>query len=83
MKIEVTDDAVLIVDITPDERNGIEHKLRISGGKSLILPKRPERLHSLTEEQEIALMVDCMRTSAQDTLAALRRRGIRLARDPG
>lgn len=83
MKIEVTEDAVLIVDISPEERVGIEHGLRVSGGRSLILPKRAELARSLTEAQELALMIECIRSSAQDTLAALRRRGIRLTREPG
>lgn len=82
MKIEVTEDAVLIVDISPEERVGIEHGLRVSGGRSLILPKRPDLARSLTDTQELALMIDCIRPSAQDTLAALRRRGIRLTRVP-
>jgi hypothetical protein len=81
MKIEVTDDAVLIVDISPEERVGIEHGLRVSGGKSLILPKKPERSHGMSPDQELEAMIQCIRSSAQDTLAALRHRGIRLARE--
>jgi hypothetical protein len=80
MKIEVTDEAVFVAEIDTAERLEIEHCLRVSGGRSLVLPRRPKFCASLSDEEQLGLLIESMRASAQDTLAALRRRGVRLAR---
>lgn len=80
MKIEVTEEAVFVVEIDAAERLEIEQCLRASGGRSLVLPRKPKLCASLSEDEELGLMIESMRASAQDTLAALRRRGVRLAR---
>ena len=82
MRIAVTDDAVMLTEIEEPDRQFIELLLRRSAGKSLILPVRAKIGATLTEEEELEILISCMRTSAQDTLAALRRRGVRLVRRP-
>ena len=80
MKIEVRDEAVFILELTPAERTELEYNLRDSGGASLIIPRKPTVLPPLEEHEELELMIDCIRPSAQDTLKALHRRGFRLAK---
>lgn len=80
MKIEVRDEAVFILDLTPADRTELEYNLRDTGGSSLIIPRKPTVLPALDERAELEILIDCIRPSAQDTLAALRRRGIRLAK---
>jgi hypothetical protein len=84
MKIEVTPEAVFVQEISPAERVEIEYCLRVSGGQSMILPRKPHVASRISEAEQLALLIECIRPSAQDTLAALRRRGIQLAREaPG
>jgi hypothetical protein len=80
MRIAVTDDAVMLTEIDEPDRQFIELLLRRSAGKSLILPVKPKIGAALSDEEELEMLISCMRTSAQDTLAALRRRGVRLVR---
>jgi hypothetical protein len=80
MKIEITEEAVFIVEIDAAERIAIEHSLRVSGGQSLILPRKARITSYLSEDEELPLMIESIRSSAQDTLTALRRRGVRLTR---
>ena len=81
MKIEVTPEAVFVQEISPAERLEIEYCLRVSGGQSLILPRRPRLASELSANEQLGLLIECIRPSAQDTLAALHRRGIRLTRE--
>jgi hypothetical protein len=80
MKVEITEQAVFILELTAAERAELEYNLRDTGGRSLIIPRKPSLQPPLEEREELELMIDCMRSSAQDTLAALRRRGVRLAK---
>jgi hypothetical protein len=80
MKIEITQEAVFVVEIDAAERIEIEHSLRVSGGQSLILPRKPKITSHLSEDEELVLMIESIRPSAQDTLMALHRRGVRLTR---
>lgn len=80
MKIEITEQAVFLLELTAAERAELEYNLRDTGGSSLIIPRKPRVLPALEEREELELMIDCMRSSAQDTLAALHRRGVRLAK---
>ena len=80
MRIEVRDEAIFILDLTPAERTELEYNLRDTGGSSLIIPRRPKVLPPLDEQDELEILIDCIRPSAQDTLAALRRKGVRLAK---
>jgi hypothetical protein len=81
MRIEVTDDAVMILDLTEEDRAHLQFLLRGAKGASLIIPRRPNTTSAaLSEDEALSTMIDCMRTSAQDTLAALRARGVDLMR---
>lgn len=79
MKIEITEQAVVITEISDSERAGLETALRSARGQSLIIPRKPIVVPPLTEDEELRLMIDCIRPSAQDTLSALRRRGVGLS----
>ena len=83
MRIAVTDDAVMLTELEESDRQFIELLLRRSAGKSLIFPLKTHLGSALTDEEELEVLISCMRTSAQDTLAALRRRGVRLVRHSG
>jgi len=80
MKIEVRDEAIFILELTPAERTELEYNLRDTGGSSLIIPRKPNVLPPLDDQEELEILIDCIRPSAQDTLAALRRRGLRLTK---
>ena len=80
MKIEVRDEAVFILELTPAERTELEYNLRDTGGSSLIIPRRATVLPPMEEREELEVMIECIRSSAQDTLSALRRKGIRLTK---
>ena len=80
MKIEVRDQAIFILDLTPADRTELEYNLRDTGGSSLIIPRKPTVLPALDEAEELEVLIDCMRPSAQDTLKALHRKGVRLAK---
>jgi len=80
MKIEVRDEAIFILELTPAERTELEYNLRDTGGSSLIIPRKATVLPAMDEREELEILIDCIRPSAQDTLTALRRKGIRLAK---
>ena len=80
MKIEVGDEAVFILELTPAERTELEYNLRDTGGSSLIIPRKASVRPPIEEREELEILIECMRSSAQDTLAALRRRGVRLTK---
>jgi len=80
MKIEVRDEAVFILELTPAERTELEYNLRDTGGSSLIIPRRATVRPPMDDRDELEVMIECIRSSAQDTLAALRRKGIRLTK---
>jgi hypothetical protein len=82
MRIDVTDEAVLITELSEEDRHGLELTLRRTGGRSLVIPRKPTVHPPLTEAEELEALISALRTSAQDTLAALRRRGFRIARYP-
>jgi hypothetical protein len=82
MRIEVTDEAVLITDLSDDDRHQLEGILRGAAGRSLVIPRRPTIHPPLSESDELEALICALRASAQDTLAALRRRGFRIARHP-
>lgn len=83
MRIEVTDEAVLITELSDDDRQQLEAILRGTAGRSLVIPRRPTIHPPLTESDELEALISSLRSSAQETLAALRRRGFRIARHPG
>ena len=83
MRIEVTDEAVFITEISDDDRQQIEGILRGAAGRSLVIPRKPTVHPPLTEDEELEALISALRASAQDTLAALRRRGFRIARNIG
>ncbi len=80
MRVEITEQAVLLLDLTEDDRLQIEVTLRRSAGKSLVIPRAPDDRSGLSEEEQLAALIASMRTSAQDTLVALRRLGYTVAR---
>ena len=82
MRIDVTDEAVLITELSEDDRHNLEGILRGTAGRSLVIPRRPTIHPPLTEADELEALICALRASAQDTLAALRRRGFRIARHP-
>ena len=82
MRIEVTDEAVLITELSDDDRRQIEGILRGTAGRSLVIPRKPTIHPPLAESDELEALIYALRSSAQDTLAALRRRGFRIARHP-
>jgi hypothetical protein len=79
MRIEVTEQAVFVTDLDDEDRRYLEILLARSAGKSLIIPRRPTFGES-TDREVLEALIGSMRTSAQDTLAALRRRGYRIVR---
>jgi hypothetical protein len=83
MRNEVTDEAVLITELSDDDRKQLEAILRGTAGRSLVIPRRPTIHPPLTESEELDALISALRSSAQETLAALRRRGFRIARRPG
>lgn len=83
MRIEITDEAVLITELSEDDRQQIEGILRGSAGQSLVIPRKPTTHPPLSEAEELEALISSLRASAQDTLAALRRRGFRIARHVG
>jgi hypothetical protein len=80
MRVEVTEHAVFVLELTEEDRQHLEHALRRTGGKSLIITRKPLRWQTVGEEEQLRALIESFRTSAQDTLAALRRRGYRLVR---
>ena len=83
MRIEVTDEAVLITELSDDDRHQLQGILRGAAGRSLVIPRRPTIHPPLTESDELEALISALRSSAQDTLAALRRRGFLIARHLG
>jgi hypothetical protein len=79
MRIEITDQAVLLTDLNDEDRDMIREILRRTAGTSLVIPRKATVASILTEEQELEALIASLRTSAQDTLAALRHRGFRIA----
>lgn len=80
MRVEVTDRAVLLTDFDDSDRQQLQLMLRATAGKSLIIPRPPASAADVSDGDALEILVCCMRTSAQETLAALRRRGFRIAR---
>jgi hypothetical protein len=80
MRIEITDQAVLLLDLTEDDRTHIEVMLRRTAGKSLVIPRAPDQRPGIPEEEQLEALIASMRISAQDTLRALRRRGYAVSR---
>lgn len=83
MKIEITEDAVLLLELSEGDRSHLEFLLRRAGGTSIIIPRRATAAAPLSDQEELEAMIESIRTSAQDTVAALRRRGYRIARRTG
>lgn len=80
MHVEVTDQAILLTDFNDSDRQQLQLMLRATAGKSLIIPRVPVPGSELADRHVLDVLISCMRTSAQDTLAALRRRGFRIVR---
>jgi len=80
MRIEVTEEAVILSELDETDRSYIEHILRRTAGKSLIIPRKPERKPESEDGEALSILIRCMRTSAQETLTALRDRGFRITR---
>ena len=83
MHIQVTEQAVMITDLTDEDRQFLEGLIRRTAGRSLVIPRKPELRPALSEAEELEALIGSLRGSAQETLAALRRRGFRVARDYG
>ena len=67
MRIEVTDEAVLITELSDDDRQQLEGILRGAAGRSLVIPRRPTIHPPLTEADELEALICALRASAQHT----------------
>jgi hypothetical protein len=83
MRVHITEEAVFVLEVTEEDRVQLQHALRGTGYTSLIIPRRPTVVPPLAEDEQLKALIQSLRDSAQDTLAALRRRGYRIERDPG
>jgi hypothetical protein len=83
MQIHVTEEAVMITELAEEDRQHLETLLRGSAGRSLVIPRKPTIHPSLDENEELEALISALRSSAQDTLAALHHRGFRIARSYG
>ena len=83
MQIHVTEEAVMITDLSEEDRQFLEGLIRRAAGHSLVIPRKPEMQPALSEPEQLEALIAALRGSAQDTLSALRRRGFRVARDYG
>jgi hypothetical protein len=81
MRVNITDEAVFVLEVTEEDRLQLQYALRGTGYTSLIIPRRPTVLSPLAEDEQLQVLIQCLRESAQDTLAALKRRGYRIERD--
>ena len=80
MQIHVTDEAVIITELAEEDRQHLETLLRGTAGRSLVIPRKPTVHPCLDEHEELEALISALRSSAQDTLAALHHRGFRIAR---
>jgi hypothetical protein len=48
-----------------------------------VIPRKPSLHGPLGDAEQLAALISSLRGSAQETLAALQRRGFRIARDHG
>jgi len=83
MQIHVTDEAVMITELTDEDRQHLEGLLRGAAGRSLVIPRKPTIHATLGEAEELEALISALRSSAQDTLAVLHHRGFRIARNYG
>jgi hypothetical protein len=83
MQIHVTDEAVMITELTDEDRQHLEGLWRGAAGRSLVIPRKPTIHATLGEAEELEALISALRSSAQDTLAALHHRGFRIARNYG
>lgn len=83
MQIHITDDAVMITELSDEDRQHLLHLLRGSAGRSLVIPRKASVHAPLVDSEQLAALISCLRGSAQETLAALHWRGFRIARDHG
>jgi hypothetical protein len=83
MQIHVTDEAVMITELSDEDMQQLLHLLRGTAGRSLVIPRKPSLHGPLGDTEQLAALISSLRGSAQETLAALQRRGFRIARDHG
>jgi hypothetical protein len=83
MQIHVTDEAVMITELSDEDMQHLLHLLRGAAGRSLVIPRKPSLHGPLGDGEQLAALISSLRGSAQETLAALQRRGFRIARDHG
>jgi hypothetical protein len=83
MQIHVTDEAVMITELSDEDMQHLLHLLRGTAGRSLVIPRKPSLHGPLGDAEQLAALISSLRGSAQETLAALQRRGFRIARDHG
>jgi hypothetical protein len=83
MQIHVTEEAVMITELSDEDMQHLLHLLRGTAGRSLVIPRRPSIHAPLGDADQLAALISSLRGSAQETLAALHRRGFRIARDHG
>ena len=83
MQIHVTEEAVMITELSDEDMQHLLHLLRGTAGRSLVIPRKPSFHRPLGDEEQLVALISSLRGSAQETLAALQRRGFRIARDHG
>jgi hypothetical protein len=83
MQIHVTDEAVMITELSDEDMQHLLHLLRGTAGRSLVIPRKPSLHGPLSDAEQLAALISSLRGSAQETFAALQRRGFRIARDHG
>ena len=83
MQIHVTDEAVMITELSDEDTQQLLHALRSAAGRSLVIPRRPTVHAALNNADQLEALISSLRGSAQETLAALHWRGFRIARSHG
>ncbi|MGH7818160.1 MAG: hypothetical protein ACREQ9_00130, partial [Candidatus Binatia bacterium] len=66
MRVHITEEAVFVLEVTEEDRLQLQHALRGTGYTSLIIPRRPTVLEPLAEDEQLRVLIESHRDSAQD-----------------
>lgn len=66
MQIHVTDEAVMITELSDEDMQHLLHLLRGTAGRSLVIPRKPSLHGPLGDAEQLAALISSLRGSAQE-----------------